>query len=181
MVCPPLPAPWFLDAHSAAIQSVCAIVGLIVVICYTCFTWSIRQATVRQATAAQRPLLVLEWDETAEEESDGEGGPSNKTSAVYIENKGNGPALGVFWKIDQRNEVNGKDRPWHELGALAVGDWSDLPNDTEPELPIVPPEGVRLHYKDLAGNFYCTRVFHKAGTIQQDSIDLSKRECLHLH
>ena len=86
----------------------------------------------------------------------------------------------VFWKIDQRNEVSGQDRLWHELGALAVGDWSDLPNETEPRLPLVPPEGVRLHYKDLAGNFYCTRVFHKAGTIQQDSVDLSKKECLHL-
>lgn len=32
----------------------------------------------------------------------------------------------------------GHDRPWHELGALAVEDWSDLPNETVPELLLVP-------------------------------------------
>jgi hypothetical protein len=131
MVCPPVPPAWFLDTHSGTVQSLCSIAALVVVIVYTYFTWRIRQATVRQYVASQRPLLVLEWDEINEEESDGDGDgdgdASNTTYAVYIENKGNGPALGVFWKIDQRNEVSGQDRPWHELGALAVGDWSDLP------------------------------------------------------
>jgi hypothetical protein len=178
MVCPPLPPAWFLDAHSGTVQSLCAIAALVVVIVYTYFTWRIRQAAVRQYVASQRPLVVLQLVESEETQTGGD--PSETDRSAYIENKGNGPALGVFWKIDQRNEVS-VHRPWYELGALAVGDWSDLPNETRPELLIVPPEGVRLHYKDLAGNFYCTRVFHKAGTIQQDSIDLSKKECLHLH
>lgn len=177
MVCPPVPPAWFLDTHSGAVQSVCAIAALVVVIAYTCFTWTIRQATVRQAIAAQRPLLVLEWEDNEEMEADAE--PRNE-NVVYIENRGNGPALGVFWRFDERR-LPGENQQWHEIGALAVGDWSDLPNETEPELYAVPDNGLRLHYKDMAGNYYyCTRVFHRSGTISQNSETLAKRDCSHI-
>jgi hypothetical protein len=168
MSCSPLPLPWFLDTHSGAIQSICAITALIGLVCYTCFTWTIRQATVRQVTASQRPLLVLDKDETP------------NTNSFYIENKGNGPALGIAWKVGQRNEANGHHKHWHHIGALAVNDWSDLPSETNPELLIIPSSGLRLHYKDMEGNFYSTVVSVGEIVLQQDSVPLAKEDCLHL-
>src|ERR1700722_12707198 len=138
MICTPVPPPWFLDAHSGAIQSLCAIAALVLVGFYTVFTWTIRQATVRLETASQRPLLVLEF-EVARRDSAG----IATAWDVYIENKGNGPALGVFWKVDEHNATGSAPHLWHEIGAIAVGDWSDLPSDTEAEIDKVPEIGIR--------------------------------------
>ncbi|WP_035350898.1 hypothetical protein [Edaphobacter aggregans] len=111
----------FLEFHSAAIQAACSALGLIGLAVYTCLTSSIRKATVRQAKASQRPLIVFEL-------------VSDKESKWLIYNRGNGPALHVYWKIGHANDKQN----WHNLGALAVNDWSDLPDQSNPRLLTMP-------------------------------------------
>jgi hypothetical protein len=129
-----------LAIHVNAVQSFCAIIGVIAVCVYTGLTRSIRVTTLAQMNAAQRPFIVLDGDEKAGE--------------WKITNKGNGPALGLCWKIGSDNSESG----WQKLGAVAKGDWSDLPDSAGHVMKAVPPQGVRIHYKDLADNYYCTVV-----------------------
>jgi hypothetical protein len=91
-------------------------------------------------------------------------------------NKGNGPALHLYWKIGITNEKQG----WYKLGALAVNDWSDLPDQSGARLLVMPENGLRVHYSDLAGNKYCTVMENGSLAFQQDSFELSKSECCHL-
>jgi hypothetical protein len=151
-----------LAIHVNAVQSVCAIVGVVAVCIYTSLTRSIRLSTVAQMNAAQRPLIVLDEDSAAGD--------------WKIINKGNGPALGLYWKTGSTNSETG----WQKLGAVAKGDWSDLPDLNGVVMQAVPPEGVRIHYKDLADNFYCTVVENFPFVIQQDAFYLPKKERLHL-
>jgi hypothetical protein len=161
----------WLGQNSSAIQAICAILGLIGLIWYAWLTRGIHNTAIRQATASQRPLIVfLQPDETY-------------GTGHYIRNMGNGPALGLAWKIGERNERDGIQKHWSRIGSLAVGDWSDLPNLnlSNNDLTDVPESGVRIHYSDFEGNYYSTVVFgNNASVLAQDSKGLKIDECFHL-
>jgi hypothetical protein len=148
----------FFDCHSAAIQAMCSVLGLIGLVVYTYLTSSIRRATVRQAKASQRPLIVIDL--------------GKEESKWLMYNKGSGPALQLYWKVSHINDNHG----WNKLGALAVGDFSDIASQDDGVLLEIPKDGLRIHYSDLAGNKYCTIMKNESLVFQQDSFDLSEKD-----
>jgi hypothetical protein len=147
--------------HANAIQSLCSVLGLAAVCVYTYLTLKIRRTATDQMQASQRPLLVVDEDK--------------KSKKWIIKNKGNGPALDIYWKTGSVNSTIG----WTDIGALAVGDWSDLPNSHRAELQTIPGDGLRVHYEDLSGNSYCTLVRDSATVVKQDAFPLYRKDCLH--
>ena len=163
----------WLDQHAAAVQAICAVLGIIGLFWYTYLTRELRSTGIRQATASQRPLLVLFKPD------------KDVSPGHFIRNMGNGPAIGINWKVGNDNS----DRIWNLVGSLAISDWSDLPNwnGKESQLMTMPKPGVRIHYADLEGNYYCLTAhpthddFPDAEVmILQDERMLLKKDCLHL-
>jgi len=150
--------------------------GVIGLTVYTCLTWSLRSTSIRQAMASQRPHLVLLE-------------PEEKVSlAHFIRNMGSGPAVRIAWKVGIDNDR--EEKVWNNVGALAVSDWSNLPHwdQKEPRLINMPKTGIRIHYADLAGNYYCLTAKpalddlpNVKNLILQDECGISRKECCGSH
>ena len=166
----------WLDQHAAAVQAICAVLGIIGLICYCYLTWELRSTAIRQATASQRPLLVLfKPDEDV-------------SSGHFIRNMGNGPAMDIYWKVGITNVRDNSETIWNLVGTVAASDRSDLPNWSrkESQLTTMAESGIRIHYGDLEGNYYCLTArptqddFSDAEiTILQVEGALLKKDCMH--
>lgn len=165
----------WLDQHAAAVQALCAMLGVLGLFVYTYLTWELRSTSIRQATASQRPLLVLLE-------------PDEVSPGHFIRNMGSGPAVRIAWKVGIDNDREWK--VWNNVGVLAVSDWSNLPHwdQKEPRLIKIPKTGIRIHYADLTGNYYCLTATPALDDlpgvkilILQDECGISKKECCGSH
>jgi hypothetical protein len=125
------------------IQAVCSVFALAGLIWYTAETRRIRLATINQMRAAQRPFLSAKVCDTL----------PGKLSMV--ENRGDGPALSIYWKKGTENGDGPEGEMWFFMGTLAKGQ-SSLFNRRPDRalLEVLSGDGVRVHYCDMAGNWY---------------------------
>lgn len=148
----------WLDLHSGAVQALCGVLGLVGLAIYTFLTYGIRKESMRQALGAQRPLLVFD--------------NLNDNGHWRLLNRGVGPALRVRWKVGKMNHPGN----WHNIGAIAVDDWSDLSSEESGALLSMPDTGLRVHYEDLSGNSFCSTVGDSGDSITQDCFGIRRRE-----
>lgn len=153
------PNGWWHD-NASAIQSTCAILGILGLFWYCVLTQQIRKSAVAQQEAAQAPMLMFFQVRV-------------KTSWA-MKNYGLGPAVNVWWKPSANNEAG---QAWYDLGALAAGDKSNLPHHSRPKdshLAEMYVEGARIHYSDMAGNHYATSGEWKDNAFKQDWVKIKR-------
>jgi hypothetical protein len=148
------------------IQAVCSICGLGGLIWYTTETRRIRLATINQMRAAQRPFLSAKVCDTLP------GSPS------MIENRGDGPAVTIYWKKGTENGDGAEGETWFLTGTLAKGQSSLLYRSPNREwVEVLSGDGVRVHYRDMAGNWYwhwaqLTALPNDQSYVEEDTGDL---------
>jgi len=144
---------WWLDDHASAIQAISALLGLVGLFWYCILTHRIQKASLRQASAAIRPFIVIdEMKEADYPQFEMRLKPAGADKIFIIRNLGNGPAMDIKWALGfdagTRTDTN-----WIELGDLAVGDWSHI-SDNFPERRMMlkrPDEGMVFRFCDSAG------------------------------
>jgi len=144
---------WWLDDHASAIQAICAILGLAGLVWYCILTHKIQKASLRQASAAIRPFIVIdELNEKDYPNCEFLLKPVSASKIFIIRNLGSGPAMDIKWALGSdagtRSNVN-----WIELGDLAVSDWSQIFDDAPiPQMMFKrPEEGMIFRFCDSAG------------------------------
>lgn len=156
---------WWLDDHASAIQAISAVIGLGGLFWYCILTHRIQTASLRQASAAIRPFIVIdELKETDSPNFELWMKPVNATKIFIIRNLGNGPAMDIKWALGsdagRRTDVN-----WIELGDLGVGDWSHISVFPTPRMMFErPDDGMVFRFCDSTG------IFHETVEVVKDGI-----------
>ena len=144
----------WLNDNASAVQAICSVFGIVGLGFYCWLTYGIRKASVAQQKAAQAPMIMFSFDKDEK--------------YWMIKNYGVGPATKVWWKPGERND---KSPDWYDLGAIAPGDFSDLPHHGRPEeshLIDMCAGGARIHYSDMADNHYATWGIWKDDAFNQE-------------
>ena len=158
-----------LDRHAGAFQAVCAFLGLIGLICYCVLTQGIYKASLRQASAAIRPFIVIDrLSDTDEPSFRLSLLPISKKDIFIIRNLGNGPAMNIKWALGS-DAGERKDVKWIGLGDLAVKDWSHIFDDSLLGQYMFdrPTQGVVFRFCDSAGTEFETTEEWKNGHFYQ--------------
>jgi hypothetical protein len=150
----------WLNENTGAFQAICATLGIVGLAIYCWLTHGIRKSAVAQQKAAQAPMIMF----------------FQGKNSWAIKNYGVGPASNIWWKPNAQNE---KSSNWYHLGSLAAGDESDLPHHTRPtdaELRIMPLDGARIHYTDMASNNYFTCGIWRDEAFAQDWAEIKSKD-----
>ena len=130
------------------IQAVTAIGGVWGLIYYCKETHKIREETVRQGAASRRPFLFVKRSN-----------PDDLYSNLLLLNEGQGPAIDVFWRQGEREDIK---KPTYRVGSIGVDHSIFLQWQTNRfiRLAELKESGLYIEYGDATDSHrYWTEIF----------------------